>query len=302
MNGIPTKNGSQTSIRRRIVLGEVMKEVRITDLSFENLWDVASFCLRGSEREEWYTEGDDERIREAWKRKHDFLARMLKEGARAKIAYAGERAVGFIEYYPIEITNLELVGRDIMAIWCINVAEKERGKGIGRRLLRECLADAKQLGYKGVAVTCWDPQWMPSRLFKEEGFVEVGKAVGNGVVLLHPFGKLSEEYIPRWIGRGRYYEEAELVEGKAVLDIFHTDRCPIHWRNTALIKEIAAEFGDRVVIREYNVDDREDMLRHRIAYSVYLDGEVIAAGPQVEAEKIRNKIRSRLERFSSTIT
>lgn len=266
--------------------------VQILDLTHENLWHIASFCMKDPEKEEWYSKGDEERIREAWRRKHSFLQKKLAQGARAKIAYKNGKPVGFIEYYPIEITNLEIAGKDIMAIWCINVAENERRKGIGGELLQACLDDSEKLGRKGVAVTCWDPIWMPSRFFKKHGFIEVGKAVGNGVVLFKRFENVEN---PKWIGRGSIYEEAKLVKEKAIIDIFHSDRCPIHWRNTALIKKVAAEFKDKVKMNEHNVDEREDMLKHRIEYSVYLDGKAIAAGPQVKESKVREKIRKKVK-------
>ncbi|MFW9832334.1 MAG: GNAT family N-acetyltransferase [Candidatus Thorarchaeota archaeon] len=261
--------------------------MQIQDLSDANVWDLASFCLRDCQKEAWYCRGDEQRIQTAWKRKEKYLQKMLRAGVRAKIAYSRQTPLGFIEYYPIETTNLELVGENIMAIWCINVAQSVRGQGIGSQLLKACLGDVKKLGRKGVAVTCWDPLWMPKGFFKKHGFREVGKAVGAGLVFFHAEKAVAP---PKWIGRGATYEIIPLVEDKAVLDIFHSDRCPIHWRNTALIKEIASEFHKHLLIREYDMDEREAVLKHRIQYSVFLDGKVIAAGPQVKAESIRQKI------------
>lgn len=49
-------------------------------------------------------------------------------------------------------------------------------------------------------------------------------------------------------------------------------------------------------MNEYYVDDREDMLKHKIAYSVYLNGKVLAAGPQAKENEIREKIREELRK------
>jgi len=239
--------------------------------------------------------GDRKRICDAWRRKQKFLLRKLKDGASAQIAYKAGRPIGFIEYYPIEYSNLEVVGQDIMVIWCLNVRVQEWGRNVGERLLQACLFDSKRKNRKGVAVTCWDPIWMPSAFFKKYGFVEVGKAVGNGVVL---FKQFDEVEVPRWIGRGRSYEEANQVEGKIVIDLFHTDRCPIHWRNTALVKDVAADFGKRVVLNEVNVDNREDMLKYRIAYNVYLNGKVLAAGPLAKENVLRKRILTELDKLN----
>ncbi len=273
------------------VLTEMLE---IRGLCKDNIGDVARFCLGYPEVEDWYSKGDRKRISEAWRRKQKFLLRKLKDGASAQIAYKAGRPIGFIEYYPIEFSNLEVVGKDIMVIWCLNEKKQERGKNVGERLLQVCLLDSKRKNRKGVVVTCWDPIWMPSALLKKNGFVEVGKAVGNGVVL---FKQFDEVEIPRWIGRGGNYEEAKQVEGKIVIDLFHTDRCLIHIRNTALVKDVAKEFGKRVVLNEVNVDNREDMLKYRIAYRVYLNGKVLAAGHLAKENVLRKRIRSELDKL-----
>jgi predicted N-acetyltransferase YhbS len=266
--------------------------IEIRDLAQSNIWDVAGFCFNHPEREETYSEGDEERYKEARERKKIYLQKMLKEGAKAKIAYENKNPVGFIEYYPVEITNLEIVGKDIMTIWCMDV--KEKGKGIGGKLIEACLKDSKDLGRKGVAVTCWDPIWMPRKIFEKHGFVEVGKAVGNGVVL---FKKFQEVENPVWIGRGRNYE-TQLLKDKVVIDLFHSDRCPIHWRNTALLKKIIKEFDDLVVLNEYNVDQRENMMEYKIEYSIYLNGIAIGAGPPIDEGKVRKKISEEIKRLN----
>lgn len=262
--------------------------VEITNLCEETLWDVASFCYRRPEREETYVDGDRERFREGHRRRAAYLRQMLPQGARAQIAYKVREPVGFIEYYPIEVTNLELDGRDIMVIWCINVREGERGRGIGSRLIQACLDDARRLGRKGVAVTCWDPVWMPRAVFEENGFVDVGEAGRNGRILFKGFEPVAK---PRWIERK---PARHPVADKVALDLYYTVRCPVHWRNAELVKEIAGEFGPLVEIREHRTDTRADMRRYGTACRTTLNGRLIAAGPLVHAEQIRRAFREAL--------
>lgn len=262
--------------------------IEIKGLSEETLWDVASFCYRHLEQEEEYTSGDNERFQEGYRRRADYLWKMLPKGGRAQIAYTQGRPVGFIEYYPIEVANLEVDGQDVMAIWCINVSEEERGKGLGSRLIQACLDDARRLGRKGVVVTCWDPFWMPKAIFERHGFAEVGPAGPNGLVLFKAFEQVEE---PCWIGRKPVFRP---VEGKLALDIYHTHRCPIHWRNTRLVTEVAKEFGAVIDIRKHPTDDRAEMREHGTAYSIYLNGGLIAAGPLAAAGVIRDKLQEEL--------
>lgn len=60
-----------------------------------------------------------------------------------KIAYKKNEPVGFIEYYPIEDAPLNVAGKEIAVIPCMNVKVKERRKGIGDKLIRACIEDAK---------------------------------------------------------------------------------------------------------------------------------------------------------------
>ena len=45
-----------------------------------------------------------------------------------------------------------------------------------------------------------------------------------------PLGDPADVRSPRWVGRR---PEMAPVQGQVVVDVYHTDRCPIHWRNTA---------------------------------------------------------------------
>jgi ribosomal protein S18 acetylase RimI-like enzyme len=259
--------------------------IEIKGLSEETLWDIASFCYRYPEQEKEYTKGDIGRFQEGYRRRATYLKRMLYKGVRAQIAYRGDEPLGFIEYYPVEVTNLEVNGRDVMAIWCINVREEERGKGVGSKLIQACLVDARRLGRKGVVVTCWDPFWMPKAIFERHGFLEVGPAGANGLVFFKEFENVET---PRWIGRKPAFQP---VAGKLILDIYHNDRCPIHWRNTQLVKEVAEEFNSAVEVRVHSTDGRAEMLKHGTAYTIYLNGKLIAAGPLADRTKIRDKIK-----------
>lgn len=259
-------------------------------LSADRLWDVLDFCpLRADQEETWEPE-DTERYRQGQHRRASFLARRMDEGARLQVAYRNGVAVGFIEYYPIEITNLELAGDDILAIWCMLVRDERQG--IGSALLQACLDDAQAMDRKGVAVTCWDPVWMPRAIFERTGFVEVGPAGRNGAVLFRPLTDFADAQPPHWVGRR---PEMEPILGQVVVDVYHTDRCPIHWRNTALVREVIREFGGPVLCREHWTDEREDMLHYGIAYGVYVNGEPLAAGPPIARERVWQALHKAIE-------
>ncbi len=258
-----------------------------------SLWEVASFCYPHPEREDAYAPGDRERFQRGYRRRADYLRMMLPRGGRVQIAYREGQPVGFIEYYPIEITNLEVDGQGFMAIWCINVREGERNRGIGSSLVKACLDDARGLGRKGVVVTCWDPFWMPKSIFEHHGFTDVGQAGGGGKVFCKAF---AETRPPRWIGRKPTFHP---LQGRTslVLDIYHTDRCPLHWRNLQLVLEVAEEFAPRIVVRKHPTDERAKMRGYGTAFGIYLNGRLIVAGPMASRAGIREKVEEELQRL-----
>lgn len=259
--------------------------LRVQLLSPDRLWDILDLCPLRADQEETWEPGDAERYRQGQHRRVGFLARKMGEGVRLQVACVDETVAGFIEYHPVEVTNLELAGQDIVAVWCILVRDERRG--VGSALLQACLNDAQAMGRKGVAVTCWDPVWMGRAIFERFGFVEVGPAGRGGTVLFKPFADFAKVEPPHWIGRR---PEMELVESKITVDTYHTDRCPIHWRNTALVQEVSREFGDAILWREHWTDEREDMLHYGTAYGVYVNGEPVAAGPPVTRERVQQTL------------
>jgi len=253
-----------------------MAEIR--DLTVENIWDEAGFCFQQLNPEAPYSEGDEERYLEGKKRKTSFLNEKLKKGGRAKIAYRDDDVVGFIEYYPIEIAPMEIVGKDLMVIFCMDV--KERRKGIGSALLKACLEDSRKLGRKGVAVTCADDHWMAQSFFQKHGFVEVAKWAYMSMLLK----KFEEVENPDWL-QGSF--EPKLQKGKIVVSIFQNDRCPIIWRNAEVVRKVADEFKEYIVINEYDTNTKENILKYKEVGAIYVNGRCVVGGPPVKEEEVR---------------
>ena len=252
--------------------------VEIRDLTFENIWDEAGFCFQQLNPEAPYSEGDKERYLEGKKRKAMFLEEKLKRGGRAKLAYIGSSVVGFIEYYPIEIAPMEIVGKDLMVIFCIDVKEKRRG--IGRTLLNACLEDSRKLGRKGVAVTCAGDHWMAQSFFQKQGFIEAVKGKWMSILLK----KFEEVENPDWL-QGSF--EPKLQKGKIVVSIFQNDRCAIIWRNAEVVRKVAEEFKEHVVINEYDTNTRENILKYKEVGAIYVNKRCVVGGPPVKEEEVR---------------
>lgn len=67
-----------------------------------------------------------------------------------------ERGKVFIEYMPVETVWKPLEGNNYLIINCLWVSGKFKGQGFAKKLLKECITDAKKQGKDGVAVVSSD--------------------------------------------------------------------------------------------------------------------------------------------------
>ena len=117
---------------------------KIVDINDKNVNEYGLFCLKSRFKED------------GCKNKIKWFMKRHKEGLRIKLLliYEGEkrgfRSRGFIEYIPGECAWRGIEARGWMVIHCIWVVGKNKRQGLGSKLLKECLEDAK--GMNGVAV------------------------------------------------------------------------------------------------------------------------------------------------------
>jgi ribosomal protein S18 acetylase RimI-like enzyme len=90
-----------------------------------------------------------------------------------RLAFVGDRAVGYMFFFPIYST---FEGRQGLYLEDIYVAEEMRNKGVGRALLRDLAAITVERG--GTRLELRPLTWNPARrLYEAVGFVELGEWV-----------------------------------------------------------------------------------------------------------------------------
>ncbi len=92
---------------------------------------------------------DKENARRAQTKK-EWLKDRFKEGLVFKRLDA--RGKVFVEYIPIAQAWKPLAGESYMIIHCLWVSGQYKGQGYAKKLLQECLDDARAAGMNGVAV------------------------------------------------------------------------------------------------------------------------------------------------------
>ena len=257
-----------------------MPPIEIRDISPDDEYYVGS-CTHENESAE--TDASCER-RLAW------LKGNHENGVRAKTALLDGAHVGFIYVVPVEICPWGPIGRDLMVVPCLVAQEKAKGRGVGKALLAAAEEEARRQGKKGLVIQAYDDDFwfMPAAYFVKRGFVEVERA-GDYALLWKPFDEAAEP--PRQLKPNYKFEP---ISGKVVVDLFYNTFCLTSNTEAQRVRELAAEFGDTVVLNEYPADDRETLLKYQMPRGIYVNGRWIFWGHEAPKEGIRDAITKAL--------
>jgi len=233
---------------------------------------------------------ESEEIDRCAERRRVLFDRLRAEGARFKVAVFDDALAGFIHGVPIRHASWGAVGENLMMIPCLFVRERFSGRGVGRALVEAVEAAARRTGTNGVAVVAYrdlaEAAWfMPAPFFDELGFEEIERR-GHEALLWRPF--LPNLAAPRLLRPDWSFQP---VSGKVVVDLFWNEFCPTSSIEARRVREVAREFGDNVIIREYQAEDRSILLCHQTPRAVYINGREIGWGYEAPREGIRNAIR-----------
>ena len=230
----------------------------LTDVTLQNIDSTGFFCYMSKKKSEGYA------------RKLAWLKARLAEGMRIKMLNLPER--GFIEYIPGSSAWRAIRADGYMVIHCIWVVGKSKGRGLGRRLLEECLADARSRNMNGVAMVTSEKTWLADKaLLVRNGFECVDTAPPAFSLMVRKFGKHPS---PSFAG-GWEKKAAACGDG---LTIFRTDQCPYIVDAVSLSAECAKKAGRRH--RIVSLESRDELMeRSPSAYGVFgmvLDGEMLS--------------------------
>jgi len=217
------------------------------------------------------------------------LRSLLERGAVIKAALVDGRHVGFAYGIPIEASSWGPLGDGLMVLPCLYVMERGAHLGIGRGLVKAIERDARDAGRFGVTTTGFrdlpGAEWfMPAAFFQHLGYQSVEER-GRSVLLWKPFSPAAEP--PRFLDAAYQYEP---MSGKVVVDLFWNEFCQTSSIEAQRVREVCAEFGDRVALNEFCSDDRGVLLSCGIERGIYVDGREIGWGYEAPKDGIREAI------------
>ena len=257
--------------------------ITVEDIGPDNEYYVST-CTHVNETEE--TDASGAR-RLAW------FTRMYEKGVRAKAAIIDGQAAGFIYVMPIEVCPWGPVGEDLAVIPCLTVPKAVEGQGIGEALITAAEEEARKQGKKGLVIPAYygDFWFMPAQYFEKKGYVfaDGSKEDGGHALLWKCFDDSAAP--PRELKPTYTYAP---VEGKVVIDLFYNTFCLTSDTEAQRVREVAAEFGDSVILNEYPVDDVEILRRYQQPRGIYVNGKWIFWGYEAPKEGIREAIEKAL--------
>ena len=120
--------------------------------------------------------------------KRQWLSERLEEGHVFR--KLNEKGKVFIEYAPLEMAWVPVVGENYMYIYCLWVAGSFKGKGHGKALLEYCIEDAKNRGKSGICVLSANkksPFLSDKKFMQKNGFATVDTVPGGYELLALSF-------------------------------------------------------------------------------------------------------------------
>ncbi len=169
--------------------------------------------------------------------------------------------------------------------YCEWVQRQHRGKGFMRLLFDTAVEELRRAGYKGILVDASEiKEYMHHEHFAKRGFRVMQQA--GPWQMYYPLNQDSvqaeplEEHVPP-----RISDKVEVV-------MLACQFCPVMVSTQKQVRRIAAEFGDRVLVREFP-GDRQTLLAFGRADGIYVNGKAKWIGPASD-EEIRKGIGEEL--------
>jgi GNAT superfamily N-acetyltransferase len=247
------------------------ESIRVTDATEDTLWYVAC-CAQLDQGAEVDQAAE---IHQEWMRKN-----LTRGGMYAKVALDGDEPIGFLFLWPIERTAWYIEGEGLSTIQCMNVDEAYRGRGVGEDLLIAAEQTARNRA-KGLAVIAYEPsEWfMPARFFRKHGFQEVEHR-GTSILMYKPF--VQDAPVPHFVER--QYRAPRLIPGKVIVEIFWSPQCLTTALDVLHVREVCAEFGDDIILREMNASMPGMRERFGIPRTLFINGVEKGWGYEIPSE------------------
>ncbi len=229
------------------------------------------------------------------KKRCAWMRKMHRYGLRVKVAILKGERVGFAYVMPLEISPWGPLGKDLMVLPCLVAQSGVKRKGVGRALVEASEEETLRQGKKGLVVKAYDHDiwFMPASFFSRLDFSPAHSRDSvefPGAKEIIMWKCFDPSVMPPVFLEPNF--QFEPMPGKVLIDLFWNTFCQTSVLEAERVREVAGEFGDRVILREYCADDRRVLLHYQIERGIYINGEKIGWGYEAPKEGVRKAISS----------
>jgi len=235
------------------------------------------------------TEDEKDTLRAA-EIKARWLERMMAKGLAAQLAFDGGTSVGFIEYMPVEL-SIQRRGEGLYQVNCMVAPHtppwsKEPGAripGCGTALVNAMIEDVKDRcsGIIGAANVAYSDT---AGFFAKLGFESYEDKGQKWLIRKFAPFELPEKVT--YEDRYRFHP----IPGRVVVDTFWSSHCPPG--TLVQLRDVCQEFGDRVILNEYCLDEREELAKYGVDFVTYFNGQSRHWSWELSSDKIREILKT----------
>jgi len=225
--------------------------VQVTE---ENISTIGLGCLKNLKHE-------------GFNPKKEWVLDNLKNGLVLKVPIVEDKPAGMIEYIPGSKAWRAVSAKDVMFIHCLWITDsKIHNSGLGSLLIEDCIADARQKGFKDVAVMTSDKAWMAKKdIFLKNGFVQLSSKERYELLATSENAKLSFN---------KWEEMRGNIKG---LCLFFANQCPMFTKSVNDLTEVAIAHDINLnVIPISNYIDAQNAPTGYGVFSLVKDGRLLA--------------------------
>jgi ribosomal protein S18 acetylase RimI-like enzyme len=189
--------------------------------------------------------GNDKENTKRAQTKKEWLKKRFKDGLVFK--RLNERGKIFIEYMPVEKVWKPIKGKNFMAINCLWVAGRFKGQGIAKKLLKECIKDAKVQKMDGIVVTSSNkmkPFLTDKRFYLKYGFEIIDEAEPYFELLALVFNK--EAKLPQFTKNALGTE----CKNKKGFTFIYSNQCPFMEDIAGQMEQVAKDKKVKFVVQK----------------------------------------------------
>ena len=230
----------------------------------------------------------------SYPRRISWLKSMEKNGLRVKVALLDGKHAGFLYIMPIEINPWPINGRDLMVFPCLVSQSKFSKKGIGTELIKAAEEETKRQNRKGIATMgyFWDFWFMPAKYFLKMGY-KLAEKRNNQAILWKQFSQIAEA--PHFRKENYNFKP---IKGKIVIDLFWNRFCLTSDVEAQRVREVVSEYGNEVILNEFSAVNQKSLQQYGIERRIYVNGEIIEVGPEIEKSKLEESINNALNKLN----